>query len=107
MTEAQAAAQSSQLDPQLFASLLPSLAQLYQLTSCGLDASRQLEIARLAGTIRQALEQAKQQAEDIPGGDLSIQDQEELIAILEREVAKRRSVHLRGREPSTEHQPDQ
>lgn len=42
-----------------------------------------------AGTIRQALEQAKQQAETIPGGDLGIQDQEELIAILEKEVAKR------------------
>lgn len=45
-----------------------------------------------AGTIRQSLEEAKKQAENIPGGDLSIQDQEELIAILEAEVAKRKRV---------------
>jgi hypothetical protein len=44
-----------------------------------------------AGTVRDSLEQAKKQVQSIPGGDLTLQEQDQLIAVLEREVAKRQT----------------
>lgn len=43
-----------------------------------------------ASTIRDSLAEARKQATDMQGADLTLEDQEELIAILENELVKRR-----------------
>ncbi|KAL7007050.1 hypothetical protein EMMF5_003276 [Cystobasidiomycetes sp. EMM_F5] len=82
------------LDGQLFASLLPSLVKLYELAAS--EDTKQLDIARLAATLKTSLEQAKEQARSMAGGDLTLSEQKELIAILEGEVEKRKPKEQRA-----------
>ncbi|CAD6577961.1 MAG: hypothetical protein CYPHOPRED_000418 [Cyphobasidiales sp. Tagirdzhanova-0007] len=81
---------ASTLNVELFSSLLPSVVQLVQLATSGVDATRQIEIARSASLFRDNLNQAKQQAKDMHGADLTIEDQQEIIRVLQREVEKRK-----------------
>ena len=43
-----------------------------------------------ASSIRDSLAEARKQATEMQGADLTLEDQEELIAILENELLKRR-----------------
>lgn len=49
-----------------------------------------LKIDWQASTIRDSLRLAKEQAENMDGADLTIRDQREIIAVLEREFRKRK-----------------